>query len=133
MRRPDRLLRASHVQRDTRDIGKRRRPSQGLAQLRPDVERLPTRRERVVVLRCHIALLRVEPQELGAFRQRQPVGEPQRTCVLRGGLSMRAERARARSGGRREHKHRVGVVRRLRVMGEPSEVGRGLRRRPQGR
>ena len=113
----------THVQRDTRHVGERRSLAQGHAQLRPDVERLPTRRERVLVLRGHVALVRVQPQELGAFRGRQAAGEPQRARVLGGGLAVRADRRCAGSGRRRELEHRVGVARRLCVMREPREVG----------
>ncbi len=61
-------------------------------------------------------------QQLGTFAQRQSVTEAERTCVLRGGLAVSAQRRGVGGRGGREVENSVGVARSFGMVGEPGEV-----------
>ena len=90
------------------------------------LERLDARRECLRVVRDHVALGGMADQQVRAPLQGSPPGEAQRACVLGCGLPVRAQPGCARSGRRGELEDRFGVASGLRMMRQPSEVGRPL-------
>ncbi len=95
---------------------------------RTSTQGIPERRDALVVLVGEEARGRPALQQVGSFRGRETVAEPQRACVVRGCLAVRAQCAR--SQGRRGcvREDGLGVAGGLGVVGQPGEVGVAGRR-----
>ena len=86
--------------------------------LRGQVERL----DRLVELIGDVALVRAALQQVAPLRERETIGVPECSRVLRGGLAVRPEGGRPQCRGRRELEHGVDVAGRLGVMRESRQV-----------
>ena len=69
-----------------------------------------------------IALVRAALKQVAPLRERETIGVPECSRVLRGGLAVRPEGGRPQCRGRRELEHGVDVAGRLGVMRESRQV-----------